>query len=84
MLNKLMKITPHYDALGVFQANLSDDEVLHAAIENICILDGFVKSVTLFEDPPKAVIIIDRLSKRNTGLFRKKICIKAMKSHFDS
>lgn len=72
MFNKHIKVSPHYDALGVFQDSLSDAETLHAAIKNICILDGFVKSIAIFEGPPVAVIIVDRLSKLQTGLFRKK------------
>ena len=67
-----MKISPHYDALRVFKANLSDVEILHAAIKNICILDGFVKSVAIFEGPPMAVIVADRVSKLHTSRFRKK------------
>lgn len=72
MLTKHTKFSPHYDALSVFKANLTDTEILHAAIKNICILDGFVKSVSIFEVPSMAVIIIDRVSKRNTGLFQRK------------
>lgn len=72
MLNKYKKVMPHYNALGVFQASLSDLEVLHAAIKNICILDGFVKSIAIFEGPPMAVIVVDRLSELHTSLFRKK------------
>ena len=72
MLNIHSKSSPHYGAMGVFKAALSDNEVLHAAIKNMNILDGFVKSVSIFDVPPMAVIVIERWGEPHKRLFRTK------------
>lgn len=72
MQNIDAKSSPHYGAMGIFQANLSDNELLHVAIKNINVLDGFVKSVAIFDAPPMAVIVIERWAEPYMRLFRTK------------
>lgn len=71
MLNLQHKNAPYSKTLGVIQSDISDSEILHAAVKNLQVIDGFVKSIKILDDTPTALIAIERWVETRNFLFLK-------------